>query len=240
MKNQNNSSFENAVIIGGSSSLGIEICNLFEKSSVNVISSYNKNLPKKNNPIKRNLHLDLSDEESIRNFADELKSDFNKIDILIFLPGILPGKQLKNYDFSTIDEVMTVNFNGQAKLLLKIFSLLTSSSRILLFSSISAQRGSFDPIYAASKGALLSFTKSMAYQLPKGARINSIAAGLIQDSKMFNQMSVNRQEHHKGQIPSGSLLLKHDLAKIIFDLSQNHWSHLNGACIDLNGGQYVR
>ena len=112
MKNQNNSSFENAVIIGGSSSLGFEICNLFEKSSVNVISSYNINLPKKNNSIKRNLHLDLLDEESIRNFADELKSDFNKIDILIFLPGILPGKQLKNYDFSDIDEVMTVNFNG--------------------------------------------------------------------------------------------------------------------------------
>ena len=45
---------------------------------------------------------------------------------------------------------------------------------------------------------------------------------------------------HKKQIFSGNLLDKDDLAKIIFDLCQDHWGHLNGACIDLNGGQYLR
>jgi len=45
---------------------------------------------------------------------------------------------------------------------------------------------------------------------------------------------------HKAQINSGKLLNEEDLAKIIFDLCQDHWNHLNGACIDLNGGQYVR
>jgi hypothetical protein len=42
------------------------------------------------------------------------------------------------------------------------------------------------------------------------------------------------------QTNSGKLLNEEDLAKIIFDLCQDHWNHLNGACIDLNGGQYVR
>ena len=135
---------------------------------------------------------------------------------------------------------MAVNFNGQAKLILKILPMLTSQSRLLLFSSISAQRGSFDPIYAASKGALLSLVKSLASGLPPGARINSIAPGLIQDSAMFLDMTTERQEYHRSQIPSKQLLRSQDLAKIVFDLCQDHWSHLNGACVDLNGGQYVR
>jgi len=147
---------------------------------------------------------------------------------------------LGKYEFSNIDEVMAVNFNGQAKLILKILPMLTSQSRLLLFSSISAQRGSFDPIYAASKGALLSLVKSLASGLPPGARINSIAPGLIQDSAMFLDMTTERQEYHRSQIPSKQLLRSQDLAKIVFDLCQDHWSHLNGACVDLNGGQYVR
>ena len=67
---------------------------------------------------------------------------------------------------------MSVNFNGQAKLIMSILSMLTPRSGLLLFSSISVQRGSYDPIYAASKGALLSLVKSLAKSLPRGYFIN--------------------------------------------------------------------
>jgi NAD(P)-dependent dehydrogenase (short-subunit alcohol dehydrogenase family) len=76
--------------------------------------------------------------------------------------------------------------------------------------------------------------------LPTGATINAIAPGLVQDSAMFKNMTFDRQESHKKQVNSGKLLNQDDLAKIIYDLCEDHWSHLNGACIDLNGGQYVR
>jgi 3-oxoacyl-[acyl-carrier protein] reductase len=118
--------------------------------------------------------------------------------------------------------------------------MLTPSSRLLLFSSISAQRGSFDPIYSASKGALLSLVKSLAKSLPKGCRINSIAPGLIQSTTMFEEMTKERQDFHRENTPLKKLLHPQDLAKIVFDLCQDHWAHLNGACIDLNGGQNVR
>jgi 3-oxoacyl-[acyl-carrier protein] reductase len=144
------------------------------------------------------------------------------------------------YTFEEIDKVMSINFTGQAKLIKKIIPLLSKKSRLLLLSSISAQKGSYDPIYAASKGGLLSFVKSLLPSLPVGASINAIAPGLIQDSTMFKNMTSDRQDIHKAQINSGKLLNEEDLAKIIFDLCQDHWNHLNGACIDLNGGQYVR
>jgi hypothetical protein len=57
---------------------------------------------------------------------------------------------------------------------------------------------------------------------------------------MFVEMAVQRQEFHRKQVPSQQLLDQQALADIVFDICQPHWAHLNGACIDLNGGQYVR
>lgn len=233
-------SLETVLIVGASSSIGNEISSLFRNASMRLITTFKSTPASGTDEHSDAIYLDLRDDESIESFELKLKERMQRIDIAIFLAGILPGKNLGSYDFESIDEVMDVNFNGQAKLLLKIIPMLTARSRLLLFSSISAQRGSFDPIYAASKGALLSLVKSLITELPTGARINSIAPGLIQDSSMFIDMAPERQEYHRNQIPSKQLMCPQDLAKIVFDLCQDHWSHLNGACIDLNGGQYVR
>ena len=231
---------ENVLIVGSSSIVGQEISSLFKRSSMKVITTYAKERPYTPPDSKSELHLDLNENESIKYFAKNIKKILPSIDIAIFLSGILPGIELDAYDFAKIDEVMSVNFNGQAKLISKLLPLFNGDSRLLLFSSISAQRGSFDPIYAGSKGALLSLVKSLAKALPSGARVNAIAPGLIQDSKMFHDMNIERQEYHRSQVPSKKLLEARDLAKIVFDLCQDHWMHLNGACIDLNGGQNVR
>ena len=231
---------ETVVIIGGSSSIGKAISDRFLFSGTRVITSYTRHTPTDSDTGLTTAHLDFLDDDSIDRFAVRVGEMASRVDGIIFLSAVLPGNSLDAYEFSDIDEVMAVNFNGQAKLLGRMMSLLTGRSRLLMFSSISAQRGSFDPIYAASKGALLSFVKSLASRLPAGARINAIAPGLIQDSQMYHDMSPDRQEFHRKQIPSMQLLSQQDLANVVFDLFQDHWSHLNGACIDLNGGQYVR
>jgi 3-oxoacyl-[acyl-carrier protein] reductase len=229
---------ETVLIIGASSSIGQAISLRFCMAD-RVITTHTSQMPA-GSDNQTAFHLDLRKDLSIERFIEELKTISLRIDIVIFLSGMLPGKDLKGYTFDEVDEVMAVNFSGQAKLLMKMLPFLTKRSRLLMFSSISAQRGSFDPIYAASKGALLSFVKSMCNQLPTGARINAVAPGLIQDSNMFYEMGLQRQEFHRKQIPSERLLSQKSLADIVFDICQPHWAHLNGACIDLNGGQYVR
>jgi 3-oxoacyl-[acyl-carrier protein] reductase len=229
------------IILGGSSSIGKAICNQFNTQDNKLISTYClKGDTSKNPKNAESFWLDLNSDKSIIDFSKKLVSDKINVDILISLAGILPGKNLSEYSFEEIDKVLSVNFSGQAKLIRNILPLLTKKSRLILLSSISAQKGSYDPIYAASKGALLSFIKSLLPSLPIESTVNAIAPGLIQDSTMFRNMTHDRQELHKEQIHSGKLLDENALAKIIFDLCQDHWSHLNGACIDLNGGQYVR
>lgn len=237
---ESDTSVETVLIVGASSSIGGAISARFRSASMRIITTYASSPPSETNEQSDALFLDLRDDSSIDTFAHQVEKLTPRIDIAIFLAGMLPGKSLGEYEFAEIDEVMAVNFNGQAKLLMRMLPLMTARSRLLLFSSISAQRGSFDPIYAASKGALLSLVKSLATVLPPGARINAIAPGLIQDSAMFQGMTPERQAYHRNQVPSRQLLRQQDLAEIVFDLCQDHWAHLNGACIDLNGGQYVR
>ena len=231
---------QNALIVGASSIIGSEISALFQKASLEVITTYTSDAVGSVGDASRALRLDLREDESIEAFMQNLSKVWTNIDIAIFLSSILPGKSLSGYEFSDIDEVMSVNFNGQAKLISKLLPFFNEQSRLLMFSSISAQRGSFDPIYAASKGAMLSLVKSLATALPSGARINAIAPGLVHGSGMYRAMSGEGQERHRNQVHSKKLLDPKDLSKIVFDLCQPHWAHLNGACIDLNGGQNVR
>jgi NAD(P)-dependent dehydrogenase (short-subunit alcohol dehydrogenase family) len=229
------------VILGGSSSIGKAIFNQFNKKDNKIISTYFSEGSPANTAKNNELFcVDLDNNKSIIEFSEKLISEKITIDVLISLAGILPGKNLLEYTFEEIDKVLSINFTGQAKLIRNIIPLLSTKSKLLLMSSISGQKGSYDPFYSASKGALLSFVKSVLPSLPTGATINAIAPGLIQDSAMFKNMTFDRQESHKKQVNSGKLLNQDDLAKIIYDLCQDHWNHLNGACIDLNGGQYVR
>ena len=229
------------VILGGSSSIGKAIFNQFNNKNNKIISTYfSEGSPANTSKNNELFCVDLDNNKSIIEFSEKLISEKITIDILISLVGILPGKNLLEYTFEEIDKVLSINFTGQAKLIRNIIPLLSTKSKLLLMSSISGQKGSYDPFYSASKGALLSFVKSVLPSLPTGATINAIAPGLVQDSTMFKNMTFDRQESHKKQVNSGKLLNQDDLAKIIYDLCEDHWSHLNGACIDLNGGQYVR
>lgn len=230
---------ENILIVGASSSIGRGIISKFKSPSTNIIATYHskKNIKQEENIYRRK--LDLKNNKSIENFIKMVHSVASHIDIAIFLSGILPGKNLKEYNLADLEKVMTVNFTGQAKVIKGLLPLLDSDSQIIMISSISAQRGSYDPIYAASKGAILSFVKSLAIGLG-GIRVNAIAPGLIENSTMYKEMSIERQELHRQQTAQKRLLQVSDLSDIIYDISRSHWKHLNGACIDLNAGQYVR
>jgi 3-oxoacyl-[acyl-carrier protein] reductase len=230
---------KNIMIVGASASIGHSIISKFSSPSTRIIASYFSKIDINYEDNILALELDLNKDQSIEIFIKAVHSITSHIDTAIFLAGILPGKNLQEYEKADIEKVMTINFAGQAKVIKGMLPLLDTDSQIIMISSISAQRGSYDPIYAASKGAILSFVKSLAVGLG-GVRVNAIAPGLIEDSTMYKEMSPDRQEFHRQQTSQKALLHMTDLAGVIYDISKNHWKHLNGACIDLNGGQYVR
>ena len=228
-----------SLLIGGSSSLGTVVSSEFVSHGEHVVCTYTNQVVLQQQSIL-GFALDITAIDSINDFYDKMVAEGLLFKNILFLSSIIPGNNMNDYADEDIERVMTINFSGQAKLLKKIMPLFTQQACILMYSSISGQRGSYDPIYAASKGAVLSFVKSMASQLPKGMRINAIAPSLIEDTSMYYDMQKDQQDFHRKTSPLGELITRENLAKISYDLCQPHWCHLNGACIDINGGVYVR
>ena len=183
--------------------------------------------------------LDLALDTDTKDFANFLSNSNFLLDLVVMLPGILLGKNLSSYSADEIESVMNINFNKQALLLKYINPYFAEKSQVIMMSSISAERGSFDPIYAASKGAMISFIKSLSTWLAPKTRFNAIAPGLIENSTMFLDMAEERREFHKNATPTKSLVNSVEIAKVIYDLSKPHWSSLNGVVLRLNGGSYV-
>ena len=135
--------------------------------------------------------------------------------------------------------MVNINFNSITKIISSLSSRFVPYSHILFMSSISGQRGSFDPIYAASKSAIIGLAKSLSQTLTPRTRTNIIAPGLVDQSSMFHQMKPERQEYHIQNNPLNKLLPKDSLAEIIYELTTEKWAHLNGAVVAVNGGSYV-
>ena len=227
---------DHTLIIGGTTSLSESILNTFTKNDHKVTSTYHKINPE--NPSINWIKLDCDSDKSISNFNLECKK-LPPLKNLLFLTGILPGKSVQEYTYEEINRVMNINFNSVAKIISSLLNHFSNNSQILIMSSISGQRGSYDPIYAASKSAIIGLGKSLSQTLTPVTRTNIIAPGLVDQSSMFNEMKPERKEYHEKTNPLKCLLQKEALAEIIYDLTTEKWNHLNGAIIPVNGGSYV-
>ena len=227
------------LVVGANSAIGIAIVRQFINQGDIVIATHCKSNPEFANDNLEWLHLDLSDEESIDLFIKGLANNKLPIDSAIFVSGVLPGKSLENYLHKEMNTVLDINFLGQAKCVQALLPLLANPSQILMISSVSGERGSYDPIYAASKGAIIAFVKSLATSLPPQVRCISIAPGLVKGSGMYEAMAAEIRKTHLDRTPLKKLITAEELAKIVFDLTKSHWAYANGACIRINGGAYV-
>ncbi|MDB4112454.1 SDR family oxidoreductase [bacterium] len=226
------------LIIGASSSIGQEIIKEFLSNDDQVLASYNTNKIKFTGLGKSNLHtlkLDINCSDSQKLFLNSIKN-IGKIDVAIFLPALLLGKSMKDYIDDEIKEVIDTNFSSQISLFQKLMRVFSKNASVIFMSSISGQRGSYDPVYAASKAAQIGFIKSIALWEGSRIRINGIAPSLVDNSSMFDAMATKRQKYHTSQSPTGKLTSKKEIAKIVFDISGKSWSNVNGQIISVNGG----
>lgn len=157
-------------------------------------------------------------------------------DAVVFAAGALVGKSLPEYDAADVERVLAVNFSGPA-LFLQALQRHSGVEHALFVSSLSARRGSFDPIYAASKGAVESLVKSLSRVRPLKTRVNAVSPGLVEGSGMAGQMTDGDLQRHLAETPTGKLVDLGDLAGVVCDLLSPRWKSLNGAVVALDGGR---
>ena len=223
---------EKILLIGGSSKVGESIIKIINKTKYNIFSTYNKKKLKFKGIYQ--VKLDLESKSDRDKFSDKYK-DMN---VIIFLSGVLKGKKLSEFSDKEIYENLSLNFTDQILLLKKILAKQKRNCLLVFISSISGRRGSYDPIYASAKGAMISFIKSISkWESPKIKSIG-LCPGLISNTKMYKTFDNERLKKLKKQNPNKEFVNSNDLAKIIIDVIKPHWKHANGSIIDVNGGVF--
>ena len=114
-------------------------------------------------------------------------------------------------------------------------------SRIVLISSTAAQRGeSYHADYAASKGAMLAFVKSLAIELaPRDITVNSVAPGWVDTEMCALPFADGGRERIASGIPIGRVATAQDIAGPVVFLCSDYARHITGEVLNVNGGSVL-
>jgi NAD(P)-dependent dehydrogenase (short-subunit alcohol dehydrogenase family) len=163
-----------------------------------------------------------------------------KIDSFVNFAGILPGKSFQEYDSESLRELTNVNLITPMLIIKCIEKNINNGGSIILFSSVSAQKGSYDDAYAATKGAIHSLIKSLALKFAPDVRVLGLAPGMCNDTRMTDDLIDGRYEHNLETIPLKKAVEVNDIAELVYFLSSKSAQSITGAVLDVNGGQYLR
>ncbi len=118
--------------------------------------------------------------------------------------------------------------------------VITDGGRMVLVSSTAGQRGeAFHADYGASKGAVISFTKSLAVELaPRDITVNSVAPGWV-DTEMVAEPMAEGRARYSAAIPLGRIASADDIAGPILFLCAPLARHITGEILNVNGGSVL-
>lgn len=242
-----------AIITGADSGIGQAVAILFAKEGADVVVSYlceddDAKMTKKHVESYQQRCLlvasDLSEEANCQKLIDTAIAEFGKIDILVNNAG-MQVEQESLTDISSAQFDKTIHTNFYPHFWLSKFALphMPAGSSIINTTSITAYRGSDHLIdYAATKGAILSFTRALANNLmsqDKGIRVNGVAPGPIWTPLIVASFTPDEIEKFGQSTPMGRAGQPNEVAPAYLYLASDDASYVTGQVIHVNGGEIV-
>ena len=182
---------------------------------------------------------DITDSESIGNLFKEIFQKFGKIDILINNAGITKDGLLMKMKESDWDAVINVNLKGTFICTQKVcrFMLKQRQGVILNISSVIGIIGNAGQAnYAASKGGIITLTKSAAKEFAsRNIRVNAIAPGFI-ETEMTAQLPKEVVDKYLEAIPLRHMGTSKDVANLCLFLASEEADYITGQTIQVDGG----
>ena len=164
---------------------------------------------------------------------------YGPVNILVYCAGISLTGLTTDFTYEDYLRVMNTNFGGFFALCKEVIPAMVSakSGVITAVSSMWGQTGaSCESVYAASKGAMDAYVKSLAKELgPSGIRVNAVSPGVI-NTDMMNEYSEEDKRDLADETPLQRLGNPEDVAKVIYNLSTDDSSFITGQIIGVNGG----
>ena len=239
-----------AVVTGGARDIGRAISCQLAREGAKVVINYfddeNKaietaELIKKEGGEAITVYGDMTKADDANNLVQKARESFGEeIHILANVAGGLVGrKKLVDMEESFFDFLVDLNFKSVFLVSKAVVPFMPQGGSIINFSSLAARDGGGPgaSIYAAAKGAVMTYTRSLAKELgPQGIRVNALAPGVI--STTFHD--VHSTPQIRQNICNATALRREGTAQEVADLvaylASSDSSFLNGNNIDINGG----
>lgn len=231
------------VITGGSRGIGKSIVELFTTSGATVYFTYHKNAEAATAlEQSHGAHAVLcsqTDGVTISQTIDSIVAKHNRIDILINNAAITSDGFLMMMPLDDWAKVIDTNVTGAYRWAKAVSrSMLSQKSGVIInISSVSGLVGiEGQTNYAASKGALLAFTRSLAAELgSKGIRVNAVVPGFI-DTDMTARMPRQILRNNQQRILLKRLGKPSEVAGVVAFLASDQASYIIGQTIVVDGG----
>lgn len=180
---------------------------------------------------------DVSDVKQVEEMGRKVTQEFGKIDILVNNAGINRDRTLKNMSHDDWHSVVGVNLTGVFNVTKTFLPLISEGGRIVNISSIVGADGNFGQTnYAATKGGLIGFTKSLAKELArKNILVNAIAPGFV-ETPMTQGMPQEVRDKVTASIPLGRMGKPEEIAELAAFLASSKSSYITGSTFRIDGG----
>lgn len=186
---------------------------------------------------------DLGKPEGSARLFERCDQEFGWLDIFVANAGIWPPAYVTIGELSSEDwdEVMRINLTSVFLTVREAVRRIADGGKIVVVSSTAGQRGEAGHShYAASKGAIISFVKSLAVELgPRDIQVNAVAPGWVDTEMAAPALGGEEREKVIAQIPLGRLASADDIAGPILFLCSPLSRHVTGEVVNVNGGSVL-
>lgn len=239
-----------ALVTGASRGIGKSISNCLLEQGAKVLGTTRQSAFSDNfigHPNFEGIHVDLSSTEKL---TDVLKPVFNQSiapDVLINNAGVF-----NDVDFSSSDEEWLQNWDQTMQVNLRAAGLLSKwalnrwkkedGGILINIASRAAYRGDTQEYaaYAASKGGLVAFTKSIARDYgKKGISAYSIAPGFIKTDMAMESIEVYGEEYLTEGMAFDEITSPEEVGELVAFLASGKVPHMTGSTFHINGGSYM-
>ncbi len=188
---------------------------------------------------------DLADENQARRLVDDAVAAAGRLDILVNNAGsVVERAKIEDCSLEFWNQALSVNLTSAFLVTQRAIPHLRASGHGAIVNnlSLSVQTGGANGAgaYAAAKGGLQVFTRTLARELAPAIRTNAIMPGVIETRHHEQFTTPERMAQYRKETPLGRNGTAEEVAAAVLFLVSNAGKFVNGAVIDVNGGRFLR
>jgi 3-oxoacyl-[acyl-carrier protein] reductase len=185
---------------------------------------------------------DLADPAVVERIMSEVEQKLGRLDIFVANAGVWPAEEVRLASITTKRWRRTVEANLDSVFLSTraALRLMRPGGRVVIVSSTAGQRGeAFHADYAATKGALISLTKSLAVECAPDLVVNCVAPGWVDTEMSLPAFGQDNRDRIRRTIPLQRIATAEDIAGPILFLCSDLARHVTGEVLNVNGGSVL-